>query len=41
MNSVILKFINEDQVICFNLGWGDKAVKHDDEEEENGNNEKE
>jgi hypothetical protein len=32
--SLFLKCISEDQVIWFNLGWGDKAVKGNDSDEE-------
>ena len=31
---MLLKLISEDKVICFNLGWGDKAVKGNDSEGE-------
>jgi len=32
--SIILKYIPDDAIIKFNLGWGDKAVPPVDEEEE-------
>ena len=39
-NSLVLKLISEDKVICFNLGWGDKAIKGNDSEDEGEEEEK-
>jgi len=33
-SSLLWKVINEDTIITFNLGWGDKAVKPIDPAEE-------
>ena len=40
LNSMLLKLISEDKVICFNLGWGDKAIKGNDSEGEGEEEEK-
>ena len=37
---MLLKLISEDKVICFNLGWGDKAVNGHDSEGEGEEEEK-
>lgn len=34
--NLVIKGIDETKLIRFNLGWGDKALKGEDEEEEDG-----